>query len=98
MWAVVLRKGGMLVGCCHSLSLGAAISGVGLCCSLALVLDGLGGLQRWRHYSGGGGVVIWLWFGGGRGISFRDIMVIAGFGVCICLQGITSVNSKWVIY
>ena len=46
-----------------------------------------------------GRLVIWSWFGGGRGIAVRGITVIAGFEVCICLQGINrSLNSKWVIY
>ena len=40
VWAVVLGGGGMLVGCCHLSSLGAAISGVGLLCCLVFVLDG----------------------------------------------------------
>jgi hypothetical protein len=37
-----------------------------------------------------GGLVIWSWFGDGQGITVRGIMVITGFGVCICLQGINS--------
>ena len=46
-----------------------------------------------------GGLVIWSWFGGGWGFAVRDIMVTAGFGVCICLRGtIINLNSRWVIY
>ncbi len=46
-----------------------------------------------------GGLVIWSWFKGGWGFAVRDIMVTAGFGVCICLRGIISnLNSRWVIY
>ncbi len=65
MWVVVLGGGGMLMGCCHLSSLGAAISGVGLGCCLAFMLDGSGGLQQWWHYSGGGGylVVVQGWLG-----------------------------------
>ena len=57
----------------------------------------------WEVFDDGGitpgGLVIWSWFGGGRGIAVRGIMVIARFGVCICLRGRTSsLNSRWVIY
>ena len=57
----------------------------------------------WEVFDGDGiapgGLVIWSWFGGGWGFAVRDIMVTAGFGVCICLRGIISnLNSRWVIY
>ena len=46
-----------------------------------------------------GGLVVWSWFGGVWGFAVRDSMVMAGFGVCICLRGVISnLNSKWVIY
>ena len=82
VWAVVLGGGGMLVECCHLPSLRAAISGVGLRCCLAFVLDGSGGLQQWWHYSLGVGYLVVV-RGGGR----RIIMVIMGLGYASVCRG-----------
>ena len=94
VWGVFLAVRGFSTwgGCPSSFVVNQAVGCVlfGLCRRDELVMGG--SVKKGQHVGGVLPFIVGLWFGGGRGISFRNIVVITGFEVCICLRGITSVN------